>query len=224
MAEEQDVPTVGRAAVSAFLGGATMPETMRAAKQAEAGIKPDLPEQKGEGDQTEAGGPEQPVEEAHAELKDLETRLEAAEGRMDRHAETLRRLNLTKEDAAKIIDTLMVRGTRHRETLRLLNGRVSITFQTRLVADGDLLNEVMETRRPQYYAGVSAEAWRHYLAASIVRYNDLRFDDKTLDDYDTRVAWVRGLQEPVFNMLVIELQEFDAKIKALLKPTFLRHF
>jgi hypothetical protein len=131
---------------------------------------------------------------------------------------------MTKPEAAKIIDALMVRGERYQETIQLLNGRLPVTFQTRKVSDGDLLTEAIETKRPQYIAGISAQTWRHFLAASIVRYGQRVFATDTLDDYDDRIGWVSGLQEPVFMMLVEELQAFDEKIKALIKPAHLRHF
>jgi hypothetical protein len=136
----------------------------------------------------------------------------------------LRRLNLTKEEAFKIIDTLMVRGKRYQETMFLLNGKLPVTFQTRLMGDTDVLTEVLETRRPQLLSSFQVEHWRFYLAASIVRYGKQTFSSEKLDDYDDRVSWVNGLQKPVFDMLVAELQKFDYKIAELLKPTFLRNF
>ena len=221
MSGDQGQPTVGKAAISAFMGGASIKDTMKAAKDAEDGVTPaSLPDNPAASPAAEP--PAEPPE--HGELKELEHHIKVAEAESDRFEEVLRRLNMSHEDALKIIDALMVRGDRYRETIILLNGRLPVVFQTRKVSDSDLLTETMESRRPQYYAGISAEHWRHYLAASIVRYGNRTFNDSSLDDYEARMAWVNALQEPVFNMLVVELQQFDEKIKALLKPSFLRHF
>ena len=206
-----------------------MPDTMAAAAKAERGEPvPPPPNPQNAVAAAAAGGPqEKPDREddkAHSELKELEGHLRTAEAETERYSDVLRRLSLSKEDAAEIVDTLMIRGDRYQEDFFLLNGRLAVTFQTRLVSDNDLLQEAMEVRRPQYIGGVSAETWRHYLAASIVRYGERVFNVNTLEDYDARIAWINALQEPVFNMLVKELQQFDKKIEELLKPSFLRYF
>jgi len=225
MAKDQPKTSVGAAAVGTFLGGGTLDETMAAARNAEIGDVPAPPivlPPTSTKDRPEAAGP--PTKEADSETANLKRHVDVSERAFEGYQETLRRYNLTEEDAWRIIDTIMVRNERYQETIWLLDKRLPVVFQTQLVDDFDLLDEVLENRKPHYYAGLTSTQWRHYLAASIVRYGTKEFSMKTMDDYEHRVSWVNSLQEPVFQLLLNELSDFNKKIQAMITRSMLRHF
>ncbi len=226
MSDSSEVKTGGGAAISAFMGGASTSDAIKAGEAERAGVPvpqaPDRPAVYPEGlpptSTTRTTSP------ADVELEVLRVQADSAETRHDSYNEMLRRWNMTEDEAFKIVDTLLVQDKRYRETVWLLKDKLPVVFQTQLVDDFDILEGVLGAPTPVWREVMSRNQWRHFIAAGVIQYKDRVFSSTTVDDYQERVSWVSSLQDPVFQMLTNELSLFNNKINMMLTRTMLRHF
>ncbi len=158
-------------------------------------------------------------ERLHIEKAILESKIEFEKQEGTRYEKILENAGLSRQAALAIIDAVFLQGHRYTERFQIYS-RLSVTFRTRLVEDGDRINIAIEKAKAHHGLALAFEHWRTSLACSIVRYGNLEFDD----DFDKRVEWVSSLSEPVYSVLTGKLQEFDRKVEVIFSDGFLSNF
>lgn len=202
----------GVAAVESFMGGtgvgsvAAMPKEKKKSGE-DAGE--DAPEAK-----------QQTMEEVTDEISKLESDIEKVreapeltyEGRLQRHG-------VTKEEAEKIIDAMMIKGE-YRKTYQI-TPKYNVTFKTRLLEDQNRALDVIEVKSPQYPSTVGNIVAEQNLASSIIRFRDIDFSEK---DIKVRLEWVRKLPDTVARILANKLSKFDELIMDVLDEGAIENF
>ena len=195
----------GVAAVQAFLGG----EDVGSVKK--------MPEPK---EKTEDEQPQQTAEEMTDEIAVLEKDIEKVEGAPElSYEEKLEQHGISKEEAEKIIDALMVEGE-YRKTYQI-TPKYHVTYRTRLMEDQNRALGAIEDQGPQYPTSVGNIIAENNLAASIVTFRDLDFTEKSIKD---RLTWVRKLPDTVARLLANKLAKFDEMIMDVLDEGAIENF
>lgn len=196
--------TEGVAAVESFLGGADVGSVRK------------MPEPKDKPEE----GPQQTVEEVTDEISQLEEDIEKVEAAPElTYEEKLKRHGVTKEEAEKIIDALMVDGI-YQKTYAITK-KYDVTFRTRLMEDQNRALDAIEFKGPQYPTTVGNIVAGQNLAASIVKFRDIDFAEVKIKE---RIEWVQKLPDTVARLLANKLAKFDQLILDVLDEGAIENF
>ncbi len=205
---EEPKKSEGSAAVSSFLDGTG------------SGSIQQMPEEKKESKAEAPEAKEQTMEEVTDEISELESDIEKVREAPElTYEERLGKHGVSRADAEKIVDAMMVKGE-YRKTYAITS-KYSITFKTRLMEDQNRALDVIEIKGPQYPATVGNIVAEQNLAASIVMFRDIDFKDK---DIKARVKWVQKLPDTVARILANKLSKFDQMIMDVLDEGAIENF
>lgn len=137
------------------------------------------------------------------------------------YLKNLSEVNVTKEKAATIIDTVCVQLRPYEESVEIFKN-VRATFRTRQIASTREFNKIVENMRPTRDATLMDELRIHALSTSLVKYGEKTFDPSK--DRATSVAWLSEIPEVIFDLLYQKLYEFDRRVSAVFAPGYLENF
>lgn len=171
-------------------------------------------------------------------------RLDAAEKNLDAQAESaeaalkpikafeekLKEAGVTKEQAAEIVDAVLMKGF-YAEDVPLTK-RISVRLRTRSARDTKRIQDYLEAQRPVYDAHYQEILARMTLASTLEKLgkDTLPFPGKDAkpDDYEqafrARAEYVENLADPVLRLLFQKLWDFDKKIFAVLSEGTIENF
>jgi hypothetical protein len=175
---------------------------------------------------------------------DTKVRLEAAEQSLETEAqdaeaalkplksfeERLKDVSVTKEQAADIIDAVIMKGA-WSETFKITS-RISVRLRTRSARDTRRIQDYLEAQRPLFDAHYQEILGRMTLAASLEQLGPDKFSfpgkDAKNEDYEEafqkRAQYVEGLADPVLRLLFMKLWTFDEKIRVVLSEGTVENF
>lgn len=170
-------------------------------------------------------------------MRAAETRLEtdakkdeAALKPMTSYEERLKAIDMSREEAAKIVDAILLRG--YFSKTYPLTKTLAVSFRTRCARDITRANSMLENQRFSYDHHYSQLFTRYMLAASLERLGSETFTHpqkgaKT-DDIETayrqRLSHIEDLPEPTTNLLISKLIAFDNMINVVMAEGVVENF
>lgn len=175
---------------------------------------------------------------------DTKVRLEAAEQNLESEAnaaeaalkplksyeERLKEVKVTKEQAADIIDSVLMKGF-WSETVPVTS-RINLRLRTRSARDTRRIQDYLEVARPQYDAHYNEILSRMTLAASLEQFGKDVFTfpgkDAKTEEYEEafhkRSQYIESLADPALRLLFMKLWTFDEKIRVILSEGTIENF
>ena len=169
-------------------------------------------------DATEASLAEQ-VEKTQEALKPLE-----------RYEARLKEIGITKEDAAAIVDALLMRGCYAEDVP--ITSRLKARFRTRLYRDTQRVQDFLEKTRPMYQENYNEVVFKYALASSLEAFGGTKFEhparsadgEKIEAAFQTRLRFVEDLPDDTVRLLYAKLGKFDQKIRTCLEEGAVENF
>jgi hypothetical protein len=175
---------------------------------------------------------------------DTKVRLEAAEQNLEAEANTaeaalkplksyeerLKEAGVTKEQAAEIIDAVIMKG--HWSEPIKITERIKLRLRTRSARDIRRIQDHLEVQRPIYDAHYTEIMGRMSLAASLESLGADKFTfpgkDAKSEEYEAafqaRVNYIENLADPTLRLLFLKLWTFDEKIRVVLSEGVIENF
>lgn len=188
--------------------------------------------------QPQAGQPPQPPSPNEQRLTAAEQKVateakqaEEQKKPLELYEQKLKEFNITREEAARIIDTYLMKGY-YEEPFALTN-RIKGAFRTRAYADTQRLQEHLERTRPAYSEHYQEAVFLYSTAASLTRLGNTVFNfpdpTKTTKEeiekaFETRLAYIQSLGDTFVRLLYQKLSKFDEKVRAVLDEGALENF
>lgn len=155
---------------------------------------------------------------------------EAALKPMQSYEERLARLKISREQAAEIIDGVLLKGF-WAETVQI-SKRVTVRLRTRTARDTRRAQERIEMLKLSYEIHYGEMMARYLLAASLEACGNDKFDHPSrLDNeeaiehaYLQRYRYVETLPDPTLRILFTKLRAFDEKIATVLEEGSIENF
>lgn len=155
---------------------------------------------------------------------------EAALKPIKSYEERLKEAGVTKEQAADIIDAVIMKGY-WSEPVKVTS-RISVTLRTRSARDVRRIQDYLEVQRPVYDNHYSEILGRMMLAASLEKLGKDSFSfpgkDAKDNEYETafqqRATYIENLADPVLRLLLLKLWAFDEKIRTVLAEGTVENF
>lgn len=146
------------------------------------------------------------------------------------YEEKLRQLGITKEEAARIIDAVLVQGFYSEEIA--LTKSLRVRFRTRSARDTRRAQLFIERERPMYDQHYNELLWRQLLSASLEQIGSDKFEFPTRKDtpdqadklFEIRFNYVDSMPDPTFRLLLKKLGVFDTKISTVLEEGAVENF
>ena len=170
------------------------------------------------------------LESAEHNLEAEAQSAEAALKPIKSYEDRLKEANITKEQAAEIIDAVIMKGF-WSEPIKITS-RISVVLRTRSARDVRRIQDYLEVQRPVYDTHYNEILSRMTLAASLERLgkDGFTFPGKEAKDADyenafqQRAAYIENLADPVLRLLFLKLWAFDEKIRAVLAEGTVENF
>jgi hypothetical protein len=141
----------------------------------------------------------------------------------DKYLAELKRVGVTPEQAAQIIDAMLFQGA-YEEDVQLTR-KISVRFRTRDVHAADRLNEAINRDNPQFTNSLYTIIANYNLAASLVGYGPHKFDPSTEEGFNTSFKYITTkIPHPVYQLIVTKLSKFDEKLATIMKEGCVEDF
>ena len=149
---------------------------------------------------------------------------------LERYEKALKDLKLTRDEAAVIVDTILMQGYWAKE-MRLTPKR-KIVLRSRMYKDTQRFHdfvEVTQPRNPSYYNEI---LYKYSLAASLEQYDTVKFDhpERDADEkmiaeaFRKRLAFVENLADPALRLCYTKLAEFDEIVSTVMQEGAVENF
>lgn len=146
---------------------------------------------------------------------ELEAAPEAPADPKEKYLAKLKEMNVSKEQAAQIIDAMIMNGLYEEEVA--VTKKLRVKFRTRGQDAADRLNKALNDENPQFTGSVYSLIAKYNLAASLVQYGPHKFDPSTEDGFKHTMEYIRTkIPQPVYTVLVTKLSKFDEKLAAVM--------
>lgn len=142
--------------------------------------------------------------------------------KLEQYVEDLRTYELTIDDAAKIVDSIVTKFAY--EEVVPVTRKLRVVLKTRTSEANLYLNDLLAEIKPQHdstYFTVIAQA---NLAASLVRYGDHKLDPDTKEGFAASVRFMKKIPGPLFALLLEKLNRFDEKMKVVMREGCIENF
>jgi hypothetical protein len=181
---------------------------------------------------------------AEAQPSPTKAALDAAEKRLDADAskdeavlkpmesyeDRLREVGVSKEEAADIIDSVLLKG--HYSKEYSITKRIKVKFRTRGARDTKRATDMLESQRLTMASHYNESLGRYLLAASLESFGAEKLDHPgkgaTIDDiekaYASRLSYVENLSDPALRVLMQKLSVFDTMISTVLAEGTIENF
>ena len=149
---------------------------------------------------------------------------------LERYEKALKDLKLTRDEAATIVDTILMQGYWTKEMK--LTPKRKIVFRSRLYKDTQRFHdfcEVTQPRNPSYYNEI---LYKYSLAASLEQYDTVKFDHPGRDAdekmiaeaFRKRLSFVENLGDPALRLCYAKLSEFDEIVSTVMQEGAVENF
>lgn len=170
------------------------------------------------------------LETAEQSLETEANTAEAALKPLKSYEERLKEAGVTKEQAADIIDAVIMKGY-WSEPIKITQ-RVVLRLRTRSARDTRRIQDHLEVQRPVYEAHYTEVLGRMSLAASLEALGADKFafpgKESKAEEYEaafqTRVSYIENLADPILRLLFMKLWTFDEKIRVVLSEGTIENF
>lgn len=170
------------------------------------------------------------MEAAEQSLESEANEAEAALKPLKSFEEKLKDAGVTKEQAADIIDAVLMKG--HWTDTIKVTSRISVKLRTRSARDIRRIQDYLEVHRPVYDTHYTEIQGRMMLAASLEQLGSdkLPFPGKEVkaEEYEKafqeRVNYIENLADPILRLLFLKLWTFDEKIRTVLSEGTIENF
>jgi hypothetical protein len=155
--------------------------------------------------------------------KKLEEAIDAADqGPEKTWEERLNDLGVSKEEAFKIVDEVMNKGTFTRAYA--VTKKTTVEFRTRNFSDHERLQHAIEADSPQFMGTMSIIMSKYNLAASLARYGTQTFELNKDGIPEKAFDFIAKLPYMVFTVLLRKLQKFDELVLTVMDDGALENF
>lgn len=176
------------------------------------------------------GVTEAKLDAAEQRLEAEATQAEKAAAPLKSYEERLKEAGIAKDEAAKIVDDVLMKGSYSEEIP--VTKRINVRFRTRLARDTQRIQEFLEVARPQYDNHYSEILGRYCLAASLEAFGHDRFEHPKKDAsretieklFQDRLMFCENLADPVLRLLLVKLYKFDNKVRVALEEGAIENF
>lgn len=200
--------------LQAFLKGASIPAPPPAAFAAVSPTAATLPQ---------TATPPAPVVAAPEAPPVPELEPEAPIDPKEKYLKRLEELQVSKEQAAQIIDAMITQGA-YEETVAITK-KLSVRFRTRGQDAAERLNRVLNIENPQFTGSVYSTIAVQNMASSLVQYGPYKFDPSTEEGFKVVMEYIRTkIPQPVYSVLVTKLSKFDEKLAAVMTEGCVENF
>lgn len=178
-----------------------------------------------------------PAEAASPKLDNAEDLLEQARNAvekdlapLERYERALKEIGVTKDEAAMIVDTILMQGYWSKEMD--LTPKRKVKFRSRLYADTQRFHDYVEVTQPKNGAYYNEILFKFSLAASLEKYDDRTFsfptkgsDDKAANvSFRERLDFVESLGDPAIRLLYARLAKFDEIVRVVMEEGAAENF
>jgi hypothetical protein len=160
-----------------------------------------------------------------ATLEELaEEAIKAAEpiSPQDRYLKDLEKLGVSRDEASRIVDTMLFGGVYEEEIV--VTKKLKVKFRTRGQDAVDRLNQAIDKINPQFNGSLYSIVAEYNLAHSLAAYGPHAFDTKTDEAFDRVHKYVKALPSPVFQLLASKLSKFDQKLTTIMAEDVVASF
>jgi hypothetical protein len=155
---------------------------------------------------------------------------EAALKPLQSYEDKLKEVGLTKSEAAKILDDVMMRG-HYSEDVKV-TPRFRARLRTRNARDTRRAQEMLETQRLTYDAHYAESLSRILLASSLEVFGDESLPhperrapaSEVEDAFNNRMRFVESMPDPALRMMFKQLMNFDKKVAVALEEGAVENF
>lgn len=155
---------------------------------------------------------------------------EAALRPMSSFEDKLKKEGLTREEAADIIDAVLLKG-HYAEDVKITS-RVKARFRTRTSRDTKRAQEMIEVQRLTYDVHYNEILSRLLLAASLERFGDdvlphpprSAKQEELEKAFQARLEYVNTMADPALRILMSKLAKFDRRVAASLEEGSIENF
>lgn len=161
--------------------------------------------------------PAKPITEADFE----KALLQASKSPEATYEERVKAFDLTREQAAAIVDTLLTKG--FYEKAYPVTSRISVTFRTRKVEDNDQLFSDLERQHPEYGISISNQITKGNLASSLASLGSRKFAPNEAGR-KAAMECILNLPAHVFALLADKLAKFDQMVTTVLDAGVIENF
>lgn len=147
--------------------------------------------------------------------------LQASKSPEATYEERLKAFDLTREQAAVIVDSLLTKG--FYEKAYPVTSKISIVFRTRKVEDNDQLFSDLERQHPEYGISISNQITKANLASSLAAIGTRKFAANKAG-HDAAAACILNLPAHVFALLADKLAKFDRMVTTVLDAGVIENF
>jgi hypothetical protein len=129
----------------------------------------------------------------------------------EEYLEALKAINVTPDQAANIVDSLIIQGF-YEETF-LLNKKFPVKFRSRDQGSNQRIDRALADHKPEYNSSYMTLVVTHNIAASLVQYGKFICQPYVSDEeFDKTLKMVQKIPQPIFQLLVEQLSKFDQKL------------
>lgn len=178
--------------------------------------------------------PSSPTEEA---LKAAERRLETDAQKdeavlkpMQSYEDKLKEAGVSKEEAAEIVDSVLLKG--HYSKEYSITKRIKVRFRTRNARDTRRAQDMLESMRLTMATHYNEMLGRYLLAASLEMFGNDKLEhpgkDAKSDDieksYAARLSYIENMSDPALRIAFDKLRVFDNMISVVLEEGTIENF
>lgn len=172
-----------------------------------------------------------------AQLDSSEAQLEAAAkeaekelGPLERYEKALKALDITREDAAGIVDEILTKGYWSKEMQ--LTPRRKVKFRSRLYTDTQRFHDHIEAVRPTNPSYYNEILYKFSLAASLDTYDGKVFnhppkdatDEQIEESWKKRLHFVESQGDPALRLMYAKLAKFDEIVRTVMEEGAAENF
>lgn len=146
------------------------------------------------------------------------------------YEKAIQAIGVTRDRAAQMVDSLLQNGYWSEEVQ--LSRTVKARFRTRQYKDIERARTYLEITRPAHADLYNDILYKYQLAASLETYNKTTFafpakgdsEERITELFNLRLAFVDGLSDMLFRMLLSKLYKFDTKIRVVFDEGAIENF
>lgn len=189
------------------------------------------------GDFTRPAAPDAPRSPTEEVLKAAENKLdsdvqkdEAVLKPMQSYEDKLKEAGVTKEEAAEIVDSVLLKG--HYSKEYAITKRIKARFRTRNARDTRRAQDMLEAMRLSMASHYNEMLGRFLLAASLELFGNDKLEHPAKDaksedvekSYSARLTYVENMSDPALRIAFDKLRVFDNMISVVLEEGTIENF
>ncbi len=177
-----------------------------------------------------AGSSEKQLSSAEEQLAQAAQEAEQNLAPLERYEQSLKRLKITRDEAAQIVDTILTQGYWSKELP--ITPRCKVRFRSRLYSDTRRFLDYVEAVQPRNPSNYNELLYKYSLAASLEKFDKRVFghpkddaDEAAVEDsFKKRLTFVEKCADSVVRVLYAKLHEFDEIVRVVMEEGAAENF